>query len=276
MIVFPNCKLNLGLNIVSKRNDGYHNLETVFLPININDALEIIIQRNANSPIEFTSSGLLIDGNEKDNLCIKAYYLLKRDFDLLPIKMHLHKTIPMGAGLGGGSANAAFTLLLLNELFELDIPQSKLIQYALLLGSDCPFFIINKPCFATSRGEVLQPISLNLSAYKILIVNPGIHISTAQAFSKIDITAPENSIRDIINKPIRSWKNNLVNDFEQSVFKQFDGLEELKNKLYEAGAIYASMTGTGSTFFGIFKLDESIDTSSFEHYNLCKWVDTTL
>ena len=185
MIVFPNCKINLGLHILGKREDGFHNLETVFYPLLFRDALELIPATNNTTEIEFTGSGLAVDGNVSDNLCVKAYYLLKKNFPQLPlVKIHLHKAIPMGAGLGGGSADAAFMLKLLNEKFNLNISTPQLLNYALELGSDCPFFIINKPCIATGRGEILEEIEVDLSAYKIVLINPGIHINTGWAFSQ--------------------------------------------------------------------------------------------
>ena len=255
MICFPTCKVNLGLRITQKREDGFHALETVFFPLSLTDALEIIIaDSNASTPLKFTSSGLLINGSEADNLCCKAYWLLKKDFPNLPnIEMHLHKKIPMGAGLGGGSADGAFTLTLLNQLFSLQLPQQKLMDYALTLGSDCPFFILNSPAFATGRGEILTPTKVNLDNYTIVVVNPGIAISTKMAFSLITPAPPTSHIPDIINLPISEWKNELINDFEAPVFKQFPAIQQIKETLYSKGAEYASMTGTGSTVFGIFR-----------------------
>lgn len=266
MVNFPNCKINLGLNIIRKREDGYHDLETVFYPISITDALEIITaeKATAKTDIEFSSSGLQIDGSIENNLCIKAYRLLKKDFPELPdIKMHLHKAIPMGAGLGGGSADAAFALLLLNDKFNLNISTDQLINYSLQLGSDCPFFIINKPCFATGRGEVLEEISLDLSKYKLVIVNLGIHISTGWAFSQIAPTQPAIFIKEIIQQPVETWKDNLVNDFEAPVLSHYPELKELKDKLYQSGALYASISGSGSTFYGIFNKSAEINVGGF-------------
>ena len=255
MISFPNAKINLGLNVVHKREDGFHNLETVFIPIGINDALEIITAKVINTPLQFTYSGLNIIGNTQENLCVRAYHLLQQDFKLPSIQMHLHKSIPMGAGLGGGSADGAFTLKLLNSFFHLQLSEDRLKDYALALGSDCPFFINNKPCFATSRGEVMQPIEIDLSDYDIVIVNPNIHISTAKAFSKIIPSIHKKSIAEIIQQPIDTWKKELVNDFEKSLANEYFFIEHIKNLLYHHGAVYASMTGTGSTVFGIFKND---------------------
>lgn len=262
MVVFPNAKINLGLNIVEKRSDGYHNLETVFYPIGINDIVEITT--NDGTGVAFTSSGLSVDVGTSDNLCVKAYDLLKQDFDLPPVKIHLHKLIPMGAGLGGGSADAAFVLQAVNNKFNLQISQTKMVEYALTLGSDCPFFIINKPCYAAGRGEVIEEIQLNLKGYKILLINPGIHISTATAFSKIIPYKPTRSVKVIVNNPIETWKDNLKNDFEFSAFSGYPEIKNIKEYLYSQGAVYASMTGTGSTVYGIFRNDfdeENIRTS---------------
>ncbi|MCE2825203.1 MAG: 4-(cytidine 5'-diphospho)-2-C-methyl-D-erythritol kinase [Sediminibacterium sp.] len=270
MICFPTCKINLGLRITKKRADGFHALETVFFPISIKDALEIIIEPDANAaPITFTSSGLAINGDPSDNLCFKAYGLLKKDYPTIPnIKMHLHKQIPMGAGLGGGSSDGAFTLVALNQLFDLHIPEHKLMQYALTLGSDCPFFILNKPAFATGRGEILKPINVNLDGYTIVIVNPGIAISTKLAFSLITPKVSDSNLEVIICESVSTWKDNLINDFEEPIFNSFPELANIKETLYQKGAVYASMTGTGSTVYGIFPTS-IIDTLDFNfpaHY----------
>ncbi len=259
MISFPNCKINLGLNIISKRVDGFHDLETVFYPVSIKDVLEIVQQQHETTGVEFTSTGLSIDGDTSNNLCVKAYHLLKNDFPELPaIKMHLHKTIPMGAGLGGGSADGAFTLKLLNEKFQLNLSNDQLINYALQLGSDCPFFILNEPSFAEGRGEKLSPIKLDLSTYRFLIINPGIHINTGWAFSQIQPKQPTKSIKQIIIQPIETWKGELVNDFEKAVFENHPEIKVIKENLYAHGAVYASMTGSGSTVFGIFNKDADL------------------
>jgi 4-diphosphocytidyl-2-C-methyl-D-erythritol kinase len=254
MLLFPNCKINLGLNILSKREDDFHDIATAFHPVHITDALEIIRATSNSQPINFTSSGIAVDGNIDDNICIKAYHLLQKDFPQIPaITMHLHKSIPLGAGLGGGSADGAFMLKLLNDKFKLNLSNDQLIQYALQLGSDCPFFIINKPCFATSRGEVLKEIKIDLSNYQIVIVNPGIHINTGWAFSQITPALPEYSIESIIQQPIITWKKDLVNDFEMPVFEKYPAIKSIKEQLYQNGAIYASMSGSGSSVFGIFE-----------------------
>ncbi|MEY4553226.1 MAG: hypothetical protein RL099_1554 [Bacteroidota bacterium] len=270
MICFPSCKINLGLRITQKRADGFHALETVFFPISIKDALEIIIDPDTSAaPITFTSSGLAINGEPSDNLCFKAYGLLKKDYPSIPnIKMHLHKKIPMGAGLGGGSSDGAFTLVTLNQLFNLQLSEQALLNYALQLGSDCPFFIINTPAFATGRGEILTPTKVDLSGYSIVIVNPGIAISTKLAFSLITPKIPDNNLAAVIQQPISKWKDVLINDFEQPIFNSFPELANIKETLYQNGAAYASMTGTGSTVYGIFPTS-MMNTLSFDfpsHY----------
>ena len=255
MIVFPNCKINLGLNIIRKREDGYHDVETVFYPIQINDVLEIIQSETKDSieGVQFTSSGLTINGNTSGNLCVIAYQLLKKDFPSLPsVKMHLHKHIPMGAGLGGGSADGAFALKLLNDKFKLNLSKDQLINYALQLGSDCPFFILNKACHATGRGEILNPIEIDLSNYSFALIHPGIHIATPWAFQQIKPCVKEKTIAEIIKTPIHSWKETLINDFEKAVFEAYPNLKKIKNELYQQGAIYASLSGSGSSLFGIF------------------------
>ncbi len=266
MVVFPNCKINLGLQILDKRKDGYHNLQTVFYPLPFTDVLELIPNTNNKTAIEFTGTGITIDGKPEDNLCIKAYHLLKNDFPQLPpVKVHLHKAIPMGAGLGGGSADASFMLRSLNEKFRLLIPESQLITYALQLGSDCPFFIKNKPSFATGRGELLEDIELDLSAYSIILVNPGIHINTGWAFSNINPSTSGISVKEIVQQPPGSWKDVLVNDFEKPVFTAYPQIRLIRDSLYEQGALYASMSGSGSTVFGIF--NKSVDLAAFKEKN---------
>lgn len=262
MVVFPNCKINLGLNIIRKRSDGYHDLETVFYPIALRDALEIImvgtprenIPITTTANVQFSISGFPIDGKNENNLCISAYQLLKKDFPQLPqIKMHLHKAIPTNAGLGGGSADGAFTLNLLNQIFNLGLTIQQSLQYTLQLGSDCPFFMINKPCLGTGRGEILDPIKLDLSAYTIVIVHPEVHINTTEAFLSINTAVPSKSVKNIINQPVATWRKELKNDFEGAIFTKYPEIKTIKETLYEAGATYASMTGSGSTVFGLFE-----------------------
>ena len=258
MVSFPNGKINLGLNIVNKRTDGYHDIETVFYPISLNDAVEVIEKKN----IQFSMSGLAIEGDRENNLSIKAFHLLKKDFPQLPpVHLYLHKTIPMGAGLGGGSADGAFTLKLLNKKFDLGLSEKKLTDYSLQLGSDCPFFISDKPCFATGRGEKLELIDLDLSKYKIVIVHPGIHVSTGWAFSTIKPVTPKKSIKEIIKQPIETWKEELKNDFEGPVFNKYAEIKKIKDDLYTAKAVYSSMTGSGSALYGFFEKDQPLSLS---------------
>lgn len=258
MIHFPNCKINLGLHITRKRPDGYHDLETVFYPLPLRDALEIVVsapQQPATSHQQPTLhlTGLPVNGDPANNLCVKAWHLLKKDFPQLPlVQLYLHKAIPMGAGLGGGSSDAAFTLLLLNNKFKLGLTTEQLLDYAGQLGSDCPFFIINKPCLATGRGELLQTIPLNLSAWSFLLVYPEVHINTGWAFEQITPTRPATPLSDIVRQPVHTWKETLINDFEAPVCRLHPVLGNIKESLYAAGAVYASMTGSGSSFYGIF------------------------
>ncbi|MBX3253688.1 MAG: 4-(cytidine 5'-diphospho)-2-C-methyl-D-erythritol kinase [Chitinophagaceae bacterium] len=276
MVVFPNCKINLGLHIVSRRNDGFHNLETVFFPVGWFDALEVIHPGNSahHTNLEASFSGLPVPGQVSGNICYKAWQLLKNDFPQLPpVQMHLHKNIPTGAGLGGGSADGAFMLTLLNKKFNLALTAGQLIEYSLQLGSDCPFFIVNKPCYATGRGEILTPVTVDLSPYTLLIVNPGIHINTGWAFSKLTPVPHDVLITDITARPVETWKTTLVNDFEEPVFGEYPPVKELKKLLYQNGAVYASMTGSGSTVFGLFKKNEK-PAISFPGGYLHKWIST--
>lgn len=272
MVSFPNCKINIGLRVVNKRADGFHNIETIFIPVNLKDAVEIIENPAANKEISYTKTGLKIPGNDTDDLCIKAYQLLKKDFPQLSnIKMHLHKAIPMGAGLGGGSADASFVLKLIDEKFKLQLSTEQLISYALKLGSDCPFFIINKPCYGTGRGEILEEISIDLSAYKILLVNPGIHIHTGWAFSNIHIKENYSSLKDLVSLPVSSWQQNIYNDFEVPVFEAHPEIAEIKSGIMAAGSFFTSMSGSGSTVFGIFE-KKAVPEFKFPAHYFWKWV----
>jgi len=261
MILFPNAKINIGLNITERRPDGYHNLETIFYPVNIKDALEVVV----SDELSFTSSGLDIPGRTEDNLCVKGYHMLKKDFDLPPVSIHLHKNIPIGAGLGGGSADAAFFIRLMNEQFNLCLSVDEMTGYARRLGADCAFFIENKPVFAFERGDEFETIKLDLSAYKIVLVMPDIHISTSEAFSGIKPTPVKDSLLELITEPITEWKKHIKNDFETSIFKNHIEIRGVKAALYQAGAIYASMSGSGASVFGIF--DQTPDLGFLEADN---------
>ena len=265
MIQFPNCKINLGLSILEKRKDGFHALETVFYPVALNDILEITTTINGqqNALVQFESSGNPIPGDVSSNLCIKAYHLLKADFpQLTPVTIHLHKKIPIGAGLGGGSSDGAAALSMLNDLFQLQLSTTQLIQYAAQLGSDCPFFILNEASHATGRGEVMQPMPINLSNFTMALIHPNIPISTGWAFQQITPAIKEKTIASIIQQPITTWKNELINDFEKPVFEAHPSLALIKHNLYEQGAIYASLSGSGSSLFGLFPKGTTLQSSS--------------
>ncbi|MBT6699757.1 MAG: 4-(cytidine 5'-diphospho)-2-C-methyl-D-erythritol kinase [Flavobacteriales bacterium] len=246
MIVYPNAKINLGLNVLSKKEDGYHDISSVFYPVKeCVDILEII----KSERFEFTRSGIEISDGE--NLCEKAWKLLDNDFGIGNVKIHLHKQIPIGAGLGGGSADASFTLKYLTELFDLNLNNKELEKYALRLGADCPFFIDNTPKLVEGIGEKMTSIDLDLSNYEIRLVNPDIHISTKEAYSGIVPKTPVLSVEKIIELPIIEWKGKLKNDFEESIFEKHQQLEGIKDELYKQGSIYSSMSGSGSIVFGI-------------------------
>lgn len=254
MITFPNAKINIGLNIIEKRPDNFHNIESVFYPIQLRDALEVIENKEKGATgVVFTSSGIEIPGKPEDNLCSKAYNLIRNDYVLPPVKIHLHKHIPIGAGLGGGSADAAFFIKLVNEQFELGISWGEMHHYARQLGSDCSFFIANKPVFAEEKGDTYESINLTLGKYFIALVYPNIHVNTATAYSLVTPTKPARSLEeDILSLPIEEWKNHIHNDFEKSVFTAHPQLKIIKEKLYAEGAVYAAMSGSGSTVYGLF------------------------
>ena len=253
MITYPNAKINLGLNIVEKRPDGYHNLETVFYPINLQDALEVT-KLEGEGEYNLKVSGVPIEGEPDNNLVVKAYRLLKKDFpDMAPINIHMYKHIPTGAGLGGGSSDAAFMLKLLNKKFKLNLSTEKLEEYAAILGADCAFFIQNKPVFATGIGNIFEEISLSLKGYYIVLIKPDIFVSTKDAFANILPKQPAHSLKEIVRMPVETWRATMKNDFEESVFQKFPEIAAIKDKLYDMGAVYASMSGSGSSVFGIFR-----------------------
>ena len=253
MITYPNAKINLGLNIVEKRPDGYHNLETVFYPINLQDALEVNLMEGEEE-FSLKVSGVPIEGEPENNLVVKAYRLLKKDYPDMPaIDIHMYKHIPTGAGLGGGSADAAFMIKLLNEKFKLNLSIEKMEEYAAILGADCAFFIQNKPVFASGIGNIFEPIQLSLKGYYLVLVKPDIFVSTKAAFAHITPMQPAQSLKEIIRMPVETWRATMKNDFEESVFQKFPEIAAIKDKLYDLGAIYASMSGSGSSVFGIFR-----------------------
>ncbi|MBK7692080.1 MAG: 4-(cytidine 5'-diphospho)-2-C-methyl-D-erythritol kinase [Bacteroidetes bacterium] len=270
MIQFPNCKINLGLHITAKRADGYHEIESVLYPLPLYDALEIVEAKETR----FASYGIDVPGESHTNIVLKAYHLLKQDFPNIPsLDICLLKKIPIGAGLGGGSSDGTTMLKLLNAFCNLQLSNDQLVHYASILGSDCPFFVNNIPAIAKGRGEFLEPVALDLSAYKFVIVKPSIHISTAHAFSLITPNPAPKALNTILSQPIESWKTALTNDFEKPIFNLYPPIQKIKSTLYEAGALYSSMSGSGSAVYGIFKnpMDEPFIRSQFpnEEMHFC-------
>ena len=258
MIVYPNAKINLGLNVVERRADGYHNIETIFYPIGIQDVLSVEPSETC-SDYSFSLSGIAVNGDVEDNLIVKAYRLLRSEYEFPPVDISLHKQIPFGAGLGGGSADAAFTLKALNDIFELNISTKKLEKLAGELGADCPFFIRNKPVYATGTGNEFSSVKLSLKGYWMLLVKPDIHVSTAEAYAGITPAPSEKPLPELIKLPITEWKYWIKNDFEKTVFEKQPAIGKLKNQLYDLGALYASMSGSGSSVYGIFKEKPDVD-----------------
>lgn len=251
MKITANAKINIGLNVVSKRPDGYHNLETIFYPVDMCDIIEIE-ENHHDSETHLINTGIAVDSNPQDNLIIKAYNLLKLDFDIPAVNITLDKRVPFGAGLGGGSSDAANTLKALNQMFSLGLTDSQLEDYAVRLGADCPFFIKNKPVFATGIGNEFTPIDLDLSAYKIEIIKPNVSVSTAMAYKGVTPKPSTFNLLNLTKLPIEEWRSVVKNDFEASVFPQFPEIEALKQDFYNRGALYASMSGSGSAVFGVF------------------------
>lgn len=251
MLNFPNAKINIGLNIVERRSDGFHNIESVFYPIQWRDGLEMA---KSNS-FDFRTTGLPIPGKAESNLIIKALALVKEQtgVDVFKSIVHLHKVIPMGAGMGGGSADGAFALKLANDLFELNLSNSDLQEFARKLGSDCAFFIENRPVFCYDKGDQFRETTLDLSGKYIVVVNPNIHISTAEAYAGVQPRKWEIGLKRAILQPIEEWSVIIKNDFEDSLLPNYPTIQEIKNHLYDLGAVYASMTGSGSTVYGIFE-----------------------
>ena len=266
MIVYPNAKINIGLNVVEKRPDGYHNLETVFYPIGLQDILEIqeLDSDVSGCGYRLKVTGTLLDGSPEDNLVVRAFKLLKREFDLPPVSIGLYKHIPTGAGLGGGSADAAFTVKTLNDRFKLGLTTQQMEDYCAQLGADCPFFIQNSPVFATGIGNVFHPIDINLKYKHLVLVKPDIFVSTKDAYAKVKVQRPEKQLPELLSQPLDTWKDTVVNDFEPSVFAKYPEIAAIKDKLYDLGAVYASMSGSGSSVFGIFEDPvEDIDEKFF-------------
>ena len=260
MIVFPNAKINLGLHVLRKREDGFHELETCMIPVPIWDSMEI----HPSNDFSFTQHGTIINDGKK-NLVEQAYDLLKEQYDIPPVSIEMIKNIPTGAGLGGGSSDCAFTIKAINDIFNLEISLTKMKELAAQLGSDNAFFIKNKPQFATGRGEILIDIDLNkINGYYIVLVNPGIHISTAEAYGGVTPQAPEEPLIDILKQPISYWKDNLINDFCTEIYMSYPKILSIEEELYALGAEYAAMSGAGSTVFGLFKqVDEKAIKNKF-------------
>lgn len=276
MLAFPNCKINLGLRILRKRADGYHDLSTVFYPVHLKDILEVLPTESTSPQCHVT--GIPLAGDPASNLCIKAWQLLKKDFPRLPvIECWLHKIIPTGAGLGGGSSDGAYMLKMLNQHYALGIEKEQLLNYALQLGSDCPFFLQNTPCCAGSRGELLEPVALNLAGYYFTLVYPGIHIPTGWAFQQV---TPHEEDATVLSSIIRlspeQWRNTLINDFEGPIALAHPEIALIKKKLYDAGAVYASMSGSGSSVYGIFKAPSSLQDAFPPHYFLREGIPAAL
>lgn len=259
MVVFPNAKINLGLNIIKKRSDGYHNIESCFYPIPFTDALEVI----ESDELSFSSSGITIPGSTEDNLCLKAYHLLKSAYNLPPVAIHLHKSIPIGAGLGGGSSDGAFMIKLLNEKFSLGITLEEQEKLAAQLGSDCPFFIRNVPIYVQGTGNVFTDIDISLKRKYLVLVTPNIHVSTADAYAGIIPHQSNSNLKDGLEKlEVSNFQNNIKNDFEETVFNRYPELAKIKKELMEKGALYATMSGSGSSILGVFNSDPNF---SLEH-----------
>ncbi|MFN8135631.1 MAG: 4-(cytidine 5'-diphospho)-2-C-methyl-D-erythritol kinase [Bacteroidales bacterium] len=257
MITFPNCKINLGLWVTQRRTDGYHNIQTVMLPVPWCDVLEMVPAGKGQTTL--TVTGTRVDSPIEKNLCFKAWQLMADNYGIPPVDIHLHKVIPTGAGLGGGSADASFALKLLNTLFHLQLSNEVLRSLAVQLGMDCPFFIENVPALSTGRGEFLTPVLLNLSGLHVLIVKPPVHVSTAAAFAGIRPLFRENSIHEITALPVQEWRKLLHNDFESTVMALYPEIGEIKNELYRNGALYAALSGSGSAVFGLFEKPVSVE-----------------
>lgn len=260
MIVYPNAKINIGLNVVEKRPDGYHNLETVFYPIGLQDILEIKVLDEGNVPecgYKLKITGTILDGSPEDNLVVRAFKMLKHDFNLPPVSIGLYKHIPTGAGLGGGSSDAAFTIKTLNKRFDLRLTDEQMEDYCTRLGADCPFFIKDTPVFATGIGNEFHPVSFSLKGKHLVLVKPDIFVSTKDAYAKVNVRRPDTQLPELLAQPLETWKDTVINDFERSVFSKYPEIAAIKDSMYDIGAVYASMSGSGSSVFGIF--DEPVE-----------------
>jgi 4-diphosphocytidyl-2-C-methyl-D-erythritol kinase len=266
MIAFANAKINLGLYITSKRPDGYHSIESIFLPISLSDVIEVVPSEQPG--IFFKTDGISVDGNAENNLCVKAYNLLKEEFGIPSVEAFLLKNIPIGAGLGGGSSDAAFMLKSLNSLFELNLSPDELKARAAMLGSDCPFFIDNTSAFVSGRGEVMEVVETGLDGMPIIVVHPGIHISTVEAYRNIYPQAAPHHLKEILKQPIEEWQQHVRNDFESFMIDRFPEIGLIKSELIKAGALYASMSGSGSAVYGIFNSHVEIPQSLKKYFSV--------
>lgn len=264
MVRFPNAKINLGLRVLRKRNDGYHDIETILYPVEIYDALELI--RTPDRPFTFSASGLDIPGSADSNLCTRAFALMQAEYSIPNVSIHLHKCIPMGAGLGGGSSDAAYVLMMIDEMFGLNLDVAVLQDLASRLGSDCPFFIHGQAAIAHGRGEILKALDLSLEDFYFLIVKPDNHINTAEAYSNIHAASHDIPLDELTQKPITEWHKWIFNDFESYVFMKYPGLDEIKSRMYQQGALYASLTGSGSALYGIFDHAPAIEGLDDNYY----------
>jgi 4-diphosphocytidyl-2-C-methyl-D-erythritol kinase len=260
MLSFPNCKINIGLHVTEKRSDGFHNIETILFPVEWQDILEIVPDEKTSGEVDFKCTGVRVFGTREKNLCIKAYNLLAQHYTLPVVKMYLHKVIPVGAGLGGGSADAAHTIILLNKIFKLNISEKDQENFATQLGSDCSFFVRNKQVIATGKGEIFEPIKIKSKNIFCVIVKPRIHVSTSEAYSWIKPKKRKTSLSDLIQLPLSEWQNNIENDFEKVVAEKYPVIKNIKTRLYKLGAVYASMSGSGSAVYGLFNEEKHLDT----------------
>lgn len=252
LLLLPNCKINIGLHVVRRREDGYHDLETLFSPIPLRDNLEISLANELDAPFRLSVGGKKIEGELADNIVTKVYESLRKEFKFPPIEVTLYKHIPTGAGLGGGSSDAAFMLKGLNELFELGLSDDEMERRVAKFGADCAFFIRNKAAYATGIGDVLTPYSLSLKGKHIVLVKPDVFVSTKEAYANVHPHIPQFDLTSSLKQPIETWRHTVVNDFEESVFPNHPELPAIKQTLYDMGALYASMSGSGSTLYGIF------------------------
>lgn len=262
MLDFPNAKINIGLNILQKREDGFHDIETLFYPIGLKDVLECVpADEGQEEHFSFHVTGATFEEDKTQNLCVKAWNLMHDKYNLPRTNMHLHKLIPVGAGLGGGSSDAAFTVRLLDKVYKLKLTEKEMMALAAEIGSDCAFFIYNKPALARGRGEILQTVNMDLHKFYLVLVHPDIHINTTEAYLGIQPKLPEIKLEEAIQKPITEWKNVIINDFEETVFEKHPKIGKIKEELYNFGAVYSSMTGSGSAVYGIFHKQVKLKTN---------------